>query len=198
MHWQHRSSPRLSQRHIKRFLLSLRFLQWERESPRWTRGCPSLMGPFQGGPVKFCSIWITGENRLDPWGSDRNVEGGWDLEQPALRSWQSHLFSQLRPRGDPSQCLSLFAEPSEWTCLAREIGAQFCLIWVTSQPPALDWEPTYDAAQAGNQICALPNCWVQHPVSWDKEAWPENPGSHKGHPTALLGQGNKPAVLPCC
>lgn len=32
----------------------------------------------------------------------------------------------------------------------------------------------------------------------NKENWPENVGSTGAHPTALLGQGAKPAAYPKC
>lgn len=84
--WPHHLSTRPTQYHTKRVPLGLQFLQWEKESPRWTS--PSVVAGFLRGPSGLTSTGSLGESVwLDHLGSDRDREEG---------QWYSHISKNLK------------------------------------------------------------------------------------------------------
>lgn len=133
-----------------------------------------------GNPSRRRLTGITGgqsemeKRRRAPSGESADLGGVPARAMPDLRS-QTWLCPSVNPSPRP--------------CLARELGWQFCPVWVHSQRAVPVAEPILQPRPD--------NCRTWLPALPDKRAWPGGPGSRGAHPTALRRQSQTSSQQPC-
>lgn len=133
--------------------------------------------------------------RLSHGGSDRDGEGVWGFQHLHSDLGGLHSCLQLHPSGDASQRLCSSAETSQWPRPACKLSSS-ASFGSPDNWHYRPWSSFYPPAWAGRQIPSPTQQLSTVSVPPHQEAWPENPGSHGAHPTALLGRGAKPEALP--
>lgn len=166
------------------------------ERPRWTSSSFNIVRCFPWDSLVSVLVDITrGIWRAWPLRIRQNKEEGWGLEQPVLRSrWTAFLLAAA-PKQRPLPI-----------CRAQSVALVGLGVQLTVFPnlrPCTKghaglWCPCYYPVWAGEQLLSPAQQLSIASIPSHQEAWLEDPGSHRAHSVALLGQRAKLAALLSC